>query len=324
MPDSWTIAIVSDIHYASPAEQARRGYEERAIHRLWLRMAVKAYRRYIWLRDPLAHNHLLDRFLDAAGTPDEVVANGDYSCDSGFVGVSDDAAFASAKTCLDKLRQRFPGRVNAVFGDHELGKMSLFGGQGGLRLASWHRAVSELNLPSFWRRTLGRFELMGVVSSLLALPVFDPEILPDEAVAWQTIRARHMAEIGEAFAGLPADRRIILFCHDPTALPFLLELEPVRQKLSQIELTMIGHLHTGLIFRLSRMLTGLPTLRFLGNSARRMSTALNQARCWRQFNVRLCPSLAGSELLKDGGYCTITLPADPEAGAGLRFHPLPR
>jgi hypothetical protein len=34
--------------------------------------------------------------------------------------------------------------------------------------------------------------------------------------------------------------------------------------------------------------------------------------------VRLCPSLAGIELLKDGGYLTAEL--DPEARSPLRVH----
>ena len=55
----------------------------------------------------------------------------------------------------------------------------------------------------------------------------------------------------------------------------------------------------------------MPPIRFLGHTVQRMSTALNEARYWRPFHVRLCPALAGIELLKDGGYCTLEL--DPEA-----------
>ena len=324
MPPIRTVAIVSDIHYAAPAEQARRGHEERAIPRLWLRSLVRAFRRHVWLRDPLAHNHLLDRFLAIAAGADFVVANGDYSCDSGFVGVSDDAALSSAVLCLGKLRQQFPDRLAVVFGDHELGKMSLFGGQGGLRLASWQRLVGELGLPPFWRRRFGRYELLGVVSTLVALPVFAPETLPGETTIWEQLRTEHLAQISRAFADLPPDHRVILFCHDPSALPFLLESEPLRQRLGQIELTIIGHLHTGLVLRLSRVMSGLPTIGFLGNSVRRMSTALRQARAWRPFHVRLCPSLAGSELLKDGGFCFLTLDPEARQPAELRFQAIAR
>ena len=74
-----TILILSDIHYACEAERQRRGHETRIIANPLLRRAVKVYRRYVWLRDPFAHNHLLDEFLNRADSPDWVVTNGDYS-----------------------------------------------------------------------------------------------------------------------------------------------------------------------------------------------------------------------------------------------------
>ena len=101
------ILVVSDIHYASGMESRRRGHEARVIPNPLLRRAVSAYRRHVWLRDPFAQNHLLDDFLAQAGSPDTVVANGDYSCDTEFVGVCDDASFESASQCLNKLRERF-------------------------------------------------------------------------------------------------------------------------------------------------------------------------------------------------------------------------
>ena len=128
-----TILIVSDIHYACEAERRRRGHEARIIPNPLLRRAVSAFRRYVWLRDPFAHNHLLDEFLARVDSPDAVVANGDYSCDTEFVGVCDDASFESAHLCLTRLRERFGGKLRCVIGDHELGKMSLFGGKGGFR-----------------------------------------------------------------------------------------------------------------------------------------------------------------------------------------------
>ena len=109
-----TLLVVSDIHYASAAEQARRGYEAAIITNPLLRAASEAYRHFIWLRDPLAHNHLLEKFLDQSGTPDLVVANGDYSCDSAFIGVCDDAAFQSAQECLKKLRGHFGEKLLPV------------------------------------------------------------------------------------------------------------------------------------------------------------------------------------------------------------------
>ena len=153
--------------------------------------------------------------------------------------------------------------------------------------------------------------MLGIVSSLVALPVFEAEILPAERPEWERLRAEHLAEIRRAFAALRPDQRVLLFCHDPTALPFLWREEAIRSRLPQIELTIIGHLHSNLVFWKSRLLAGMPPIRFLGHTVQRFSTALSEARRWRPFHVRLCPALAGIELLKEGGYCTIEL--DPEA-----------
>src|SRR6266498_109539 len=133
------IAIVSDIHYAGPAECLRRGYPLRHIPDRWQRWCVSLYRHYFWQRDPFAHNHLLDEFIDRCREADFIVANGDYSCDSAAIGVADDAACESARECLDKLRSAFAERFEATCGDHELGKRALGGEKGGLRLASFKR-----------------------------------------------------------------------------------------------------------------------------------------------------------------------------------------
>src|SRR5581483_108795 len=122
MPSRCRLAILSDIHYASAAEQARGGnYEGQAVANPLLRLAVHAYRRFIWLNEPFQKNYLLDRFLEHNSNPDYVIANGDYSCDSRFVGVSDDAACQSARECLEILRTRYDGRLRLNYGDHELG-----------------------------------------------------------------------------------------------------------------------------------------------------------------------------------------------------------
>lgn len=318
------IAVVSDVHFAGDDEKLRRGHEARAIDNLILRQITTWYRRYVWLRDPFAHNHLLDRFIESAREADWAVADGDYSCDTAFVGVSDDAAFASAAACLTKLRQAFPRRFQAVIGDHELGKMSLFGGRGGLRLASWQRAIDSLALDPLWRVDFGRWVLVGVASSLVALPVFEPETLPEERPTWHGLRERHIEAIRDLFRNLRADQRIVLFCHDPTALPFLWREGVVRGRREQIALTVIGHLHTGLVYWQSRVLAGMPRISFLGNSVRRMSEALQQARCWRPFRVRLCPSLAGCELLKDGGYGILEIAPDASEIGSFRIQPMRR
>jgi hypothetical protein len=228
------------------------------------------------------------------------------------------------RECLGRLRAQFGDRFRAVIGDHEIGKFSFVGSRGGMRLASFDRARLELGLEPFWTVKAGNYVLMGVTSSLLGFPVFQGEALPSELAGWTQRRDQHLAEIRAAFAGIETDQRVLLFCHDPTALPFLAREEEVRSRLSQIEATFIGHLHSRLILWKSRLLAGMPAVRFLGPTVRRLSTALHDARSWRPFHVRLCPSLAGIELLKDGGYLTAEL--DPEAKRPMapRFHPIRR
>ncbi len=319
------VAIVSDIHYAGPQERARgNDYEYRGIANPVVRMLLRYYRRFIWLHHPLEQWPLLERFLQAAKGADFLVANGDYSCDSGFVGVSDPAVCESVRTCLGKLRDAFPGQCAFNFGDHELGKLSLMGAQGGMRVASFHRACTELQLQPFWQRQIGCYRLFGVTSSLLALSVFQKDILPVEKSEWERIRAEHLAAIRGAFASLRSEERVLLFCHDPTALPFLWEEPTVRQHLAQLEQTIIGHLHTGLVFWKSRLLAGMPVLRRLGPSVLRMTTALHEAKKWRLFRVRLCPALAGIELLKDGGYLTVRLDETGAVPAQFAFHAIRR
>jgi hypothetical protein len=318
-----TVLIVSDVHHAGPAERRRVGYELDCAPNWPVRQLVRAYRGCVWLRDPLGNGAFLAEFLRRAPAADFVVANGDFSADSAFVGVSDDAAFASAEECLGKLRLRFGGRLHATIGDHELGKMSLVGGHGGLRLASWPRATEGLGLRPLWQFAWGRYVFLGVTSTLLALPVYEREMPPVERAEWEALRAAHIEEVRAAFAGLGPHQRVLLFCHDPTALPFLARIREVAERLPQVEATVIGHLHSELILRTGRLLTGMPPIRFLGVSVRRMSTALSEGRLWRPFNVRLCPSLTGIQLLKDGGWLTVELDADAWHPAKFRFHPLP-
>jgi len=325
MADSYTLGILSDIHYAGAAEQARgNDYEAAGIPNPFLRILVRFYRHFIWLRDPLTKGYLLDSFLEHARGLDFVIANGDYCCDSAFIGVSDDAACESVRECLGKLRRGFNGKVRATYGDHELGKVSFFGGRGGMRLASWRRAQEDLGLEPFWQVRIGKYVCMGVVSSLIALPVFEADTLAGERPEWQRLRAEHLCEIGRAFGGLGNQDRVLLFCHDPTALHFLGREPVVLSKLPQIEQTIVGHLHSRLVLWKSRWLAGMPRIGFLGHTAKRLSAALRQARDWRPFHLRLCPALAGIELLKDGGYLTVELDPDANRPALFQFRPLPR
>jgi hypothetical protein len=319
------VGVVSDVHYAGSAERALgNDFELRAIANPVLRFLVSLHRRFIWLHNPLEKNYLLDRFLEQTGSFDYVVGNGDFTCDCASVGVSDDAAFESAKECLDKLRQRFNTGFRATYGDHDLGKLSFFGGRGGMRLASWQRARARLNMEPFWQLRIGKYVLMGVVSSLIALPIFEPDTLPHERSDWDAIRKEHLAEICAAFEGIHEEERILLFCHDPTALPFLWREESIRKRISQIEQTIIGHLHSNLILWKSRLLAGMPEIGFLGHSPKRMTRALREARHWRAFHVRLCPALAGIELLKDGGYLSVELDEGAKRPAVFNACRIPR
>jgi len=319
------LAIVSDIHYAGPGEQARgRHYEFTGAPPSLGRTLARLHRHYLWLRDPLAHNGLVTKFISSVNEPDLVVANGDFTCDTAAIGVSDAAACESVQLCLGQLRAAFGSRLHAVMGDHELGKVSLLGDRGGLRLESFHRATNECGLRPFWRIEVGNFVLLGVTATLIALPVFRPDALADEWPEWERLRALHLAEIRAAFRDLRPAQRVVLFCHDPTALPFLWSEAAVRERVSQIAQTVIGHLHTRLVFRLGRLLAGMPPLGGFGVSLLRITTALNQASLWRPFKVELCPSLAGCELLKDGGFLTLDLEESAAAPPRVRFHPIKR
>ena len=305
------LLIVSDLHLAGPAEQARRGHEARAIGNPALRAAAGAWRRFVWLRDPLAHNHRLARIIAANPAPGLVVANGDFTVDSAFVGVSDDAALESSKLALAELRAAYGERFHATLGDHDLGKQSLFGGVGGPRLASWTRCERELGLQPFWRLEVGRHVLLGVASTAVALPVFGPELLHEERAGWEELRAAHLAQIRAAFAALRPEQRVLLFVHDPSALPFLWRDDVIRARLGQVERTIIGHLHTRAVLSMARLLAGVPRVAWLGNTVRRYTSALREARCWRDFKVLLCPSPAGIQLLKDGGYLRAEINPEP-------------
>ena len=193
-----------------------------------------------------------------------------------------------------------------------------------MRLASWRRAREELGLAPFWRVDIGDYVLLGLASSLVALPALVPDTLEAERPEWERLRAEHMAQIRQAFTALRPAQRLLLFCHDPTALPFLWDDEAVRARLPQIEQTIIGHLHSPLVLYKSRLLAGMPRIGFMGHTAARLSTALRQARRWRPFHVRLCPALAGIELLNDGGYYTVELDPDAHRPAIYHFHHLPR
>lgn len=316
------ILICSDIHYASDLEKARGQYEINAISNPLQRALVRSYRNYIWLRDPFAHNELLRHVLSPALEPDWVIANGDYSCDSAFIGVSDPASLQSARECLSQLRERFPGKLLAVYGDHELGKMSLCGGHGGLRLDSFAVAQRELALEPLWTRRLGRYVFVGVTSSLLALPVYERETLESERSQWEELARQHLLGIEAVFNTLHPSDRVLLFCHDPTALPYLWKSGVVQRHAGQIERTIIGHLHSPAVLRQSRLLSGMPRITFCGQAIRRMSSALSRGKDWEPFKVLLCPSLAGLQITKKGGFYTAEIDPDATMPTSFELHPI--
>ena len=193
-----------------------------------------------------------------------------------------------------------------------------------MRLASLRRAQNDLNLAPFWQMDIGNYVLIGVASSLIALPVFERETLPAEKPGWDELRAEHLDQIRQAFAAIKPGQRILLFCHDPTALPFLRREPEIEKRLAQIDQTIVGHLHTNLVLWASRVAAGMPPIRFLGNTTRRLSTSLNQARHGRPFKVRLCPALAGIQLVKGGGYYGVTLDPSARKPAYFHFRQIPR
>ena len=325
MSRRFRIAILSDVHYAGPTEKAEGDdYEHRVIENPLLRFVLRQYRRNVWLRYPLQQNGQLDRFIADVPDVDFAIANGDYCCNTAAHGLSDDGAMESASECVGKLRSKFGERLRLSFGDHELGKLRLMGTRGGLRLKSYQRGIEQLGIRPFWKLELGNYVLFNCTSTLIALPVFASDMLPDERNAWEKLRAEHFAEVRAAFASLRPDQRVLFFCHDPTALPFLWRDDVVRARIPQIEQTIIGHLHSNLYLRTSQILAGLPVLKCFGHSLRRMSSAINEAKHWKPFCVRLCPSLAGIELLNDGGYYTVKLDEAAETRAEFSFHPLKR
>jgi hypothetical protein len=320
-----TLLILSDIHFAAAGERARGSdYELAPIKKPLVRFIAGCLRHYVWMRDPMARSPQLQVFLDKAKPADLVIVNGDYTLDSGFIGIADPACLESAEECIGRLRAQFGDRLNLVIGDHELGKKAMFSDLGCMRLASWQAVTGSLGIKPLWQLPVGNYLLLAVTSSLIALPSHRVDVLPEEWEEWQRLREEHLAAIRTVFDALQPSQRVILFCHDPTALPFLSQEESIRRCLPQIEQTIIGHLHSELVLWKSRLLAGMPVVKALGPAVHKMSTALHQAQEWCPFKVRLCPALAGIELLNDGGYLTATLDPAAKRAAEFTFHPLPR
>ncbi len=70
MKSSVTILIISDPHYAGPAEQARRGYELACAPNWVVRGLLAFYRGCYWLHNPLGNGPFLDAILNRCGKAD--------------------------------------------------------------------------------------------------------------------------------------------------------------------------------------------------------------------------------------------------------------
>lgn len=324
MGEPLKLLVVSDIHYAGPQEQTRTGYEGRTASNTVQRFFLQLYRDNLWLKNPLGHNHFLDWFFELCGEADLVVANGDYSCDSAFIGLADDAAFESAEICLSKLRKRFGAKLRETYGDHELGKKSLVGGVGGLRVEAFKRCRDRLKLKPFWKLQRGAYVIMGVTSTLIALEAMIGEAPVEEREEWRGLREKHIEEIDQAFQELERGQRVILFCHDPTALPFLAQIHSVRSQWGRIEQTVLGHLHSQFILDTAHRIGGItPEVNFAGVTISRITRALRKVKSWEPFKVVLCPSPTGVQLFKDGGFLTVELDSEDPKPLAWRVHPIP-
>lgn len=295
-------AVISDIHLVGPAELALandsylqlREHPDR-LTRVWRRGLYRVRRRF-WnghLRwRHTAFMQALDELVDRR--PEWVIANGDFGGDLGGVGLSHRATLDSARIVVETLRQRFPNRSRFVFGDHDLGKYSTLLRTGGIRLHSLEVGERQLQIPSFWHERDGAFHLIGINSSLFTLDLFLPEALAEEVPEWKRRRAEHLAQVDEAFGALPPGARVVLFCHDPSALTVLAQRPAVQRRIPQIELTVIGHLHSPTLLRVARYAARISRLKPRYPVARIVASGLAGARCWSQFHPVVCPSTFGT------------------------------
>jgi hypothetical protein len=209
-------------------------------------------------------------------------------------------------------------------GDHELGKTSIIGKQGGPRIASLERWKSDLQFPVQWDFSWHHWRMVGICSTLAAFPVYAPEVHPDELHSWESAREAHTAWIRDTFGSIAPDEKIVLFCHDPSALGYLAQIPEIRDRLDQIAVTWVGHMHSPLVEKAAGVFSGMPPIHWMGNSMRRFTVALEKARIWKKFNMKLCPSPSGSELLRDGGFYEMILHSDPDRFKPVCiFHPVP-
>lgn len=303
------LAVISDIHVLGPGEHERdrevvaglgagRGW----LRTGWRHLLHRARRRF-WNWHPESRQDCFFKALEdiQAYHPDWVIANGDYGGDAGGVGLSDEATYESAAGVITLIREIFPERCHFIFGDHDIGKYSTAMQQGGIRLASLDLGEQRLGIRSFWHERVDDMDVIGVNSSLITLDHFLPEALTDEIPEWKRRKAEHERVVTEAFASLSADARVILCCHDPSALGVLVQNPVIEQRLPQLELTVLGHLHEPRLLYLAQNMPLLPNWKPKYPVARIISEGIRSAHVWARFNPIVCPSPFGTGHHLSGG-----------------------
>ena len=294
------IAVVSDLHVAGPGEHAETresvrllGHGEGSVRRRF-RRGLNRFRDRFWHWQPESRAACFVQALQHIYNynPDYLVANGDYAGDHSGMGLSDDHTYESVNHVVSLIREIFPERSRFNFGDHDIGKYNTVRRQGGIRLRSLERGL-ELGLESFWEIAHDNVLLIGVNSSLLTLELYLPEALPEEVDDWASRREAHVQQIVERFRGIEDGHRVILFSHDPSAMGLLSSLPEVRKRLSQIECTVVGHLHTPMLMGLTRMMRHVPVLKTNYPIARIVTHGARGAQDWKRFNPVVCPSTYG-------------------------------
>ena len=188
-----------------------------------------------------------------------------------------------------------------MFGDHDLGKYSTERQDGGIRLESLRRGEDILGIPSFWHEVDEDVHLIGVNSSLFTLDFFLPEALEAEVTEWKRRREEHIGHVSHAFDGLPDKARVLLFCHDPSALHALSQVPIVSKRMKQIELTVIGHLHSPTLLRMAKLVPRRKDWKPKYPVARIIARGLEGVKSWKQFHPVLCPSTFGTGHHLPGG-----------------------
>ena len=272
------------------------------VRRRWRRGLYRVRRRF-WNSHPEWREAAFRRALHEVEVfePEWVIANGDYGGDHGGVGLSDTATFESASRVVNLIRTLYADRARFVFGDHDLGKYSTELRNGGIRLNSLELGEKKLGIPSFWQEVDEDIHLIGVNSSLFTLDLFLPEALADEIPEWRRRREQHIEHVSRAFDGLPPKARVLLFCHDPSALHALSQVPVVTKRLRQIEMTVIGHLHAPSLLRLARLVPTRSGWKPKYPVARIVAQGLEGVRSWKMFHPVLCPSTFGAGQHFSGG-----------------------